>query len=85
MSTPRRAGRPRRFVTRTRGLGSTTLGAKFSTFKAPYLSSLSCPTQVSQAGTVGTEVIISLQGLSKGGCVFLDTFAIAQTLELKYN
>ena len=40
-------------------------GAKFSTFKAPYLSSLSCPTQVSQAGTVGTEVIISLQGLER--------------------
>ena len=44
---------------------------------SPYLSSLSHPTQVSQAHLVGTEVIISLHGLSKGGGVFLDTYVIA--------
>ena len=48
---------------------------------SPYLSRLRFPTLVSRAHMVGTEVLISPQGLSKGGCVFLDTFAIAQTLE----
>ena len=65
-------GHDRRFevVRVDHDLGSTSRAERLNFQGSPYLSSLSCPTQVSRADTVGTEVIISLQGLV-GGMRFL--------------